>query len=162
MMKKHFQTVCLMIGAMLLGGCAGYGGLEAVSRSDQEMTIENLVARQGEYDVYYSGYDLGNASGILFDPKNDFKRLAPSDRWHPVYGMSAVAELVSWIQIQDSPGYYPGLHRIRGPKGEFYGYLYSGWSELVTKVQDKSTLFVYDLPDPPHYRGPSTYFEEVF
>lgn len=159
-MREYRSLPWLVMGVVLLAGCTGYGRLERISRSDEKITIENLVAHVGEYDVYYSGYDLDNASGIIFDPKNDFRKLVPSDRWRPVVGETAVADLVSWIQVQSSLGYFPTLHRIRGPAGEFYGYLYSGWNDLITKVIGENSLLVYDLPDPPHYRGPNPDFED--
>jgi hypothetical protein len=67
-----------------------------------------------------------------------------------------VADLVAWLQVQEKPEYYPGLFTISGQEDQFYGYLYSGlYSHGVAKVMDDDTLFVFDLGEPPHYRGPN-------
>ena len=91
----------------------------------------------------------------MFDPKNNDKTLQPSDRWTKLDDKESVTEVISWIKIQDSSNFYPRLYRILGPDDQFYGYLFSAWNHLTTKVVDDRTLRVYDLPDPPYYyEGP--------
>jgi hypothetical protein len=144
---------------MLAAGCSGYGSLRNESGHSNGMKIQELAKNWDDYHVYYSGYDVNNPSGIMFDPKNDDKVLTPSDWWVKIDNESDVSEVISWIDIHDYPWYYAQLHRIIGPDGEFYGFIYTGWHEIVTKATDDKTLFVYDLPDPPQYYGPTADFK---
>lgn len=154
-MRVGSKSVWILLGYalvfLMLSGCAGYGRLTNVSKT---VTVDALVDRAGEYHVYYSGYAPNNPSGILFDPRSDGRTLQPSNRWIEIEDKATMAEVVSWIKIQELPGYYPWLSQIFGPDGEPYGYLFSVWIHLVTKKIGEKTLFVYDLPDPPYYFGP--------
>ena len=145
----------LVIAISLILGCSGYGRVRYLPRGGETATVEQLVEVFDDFNVYYAGYAVDNPSGILFDPKNDDKTLAPSDRWIKIESRDTASEVVSWIRIQDLPGYFPALYGIYGPDGRLFGYMYSVWfSRTFTKVIDENTLFVYDLPDPPHYYGP--------
>ena len=146
------MTIVLMV---IITGCSGYGKLRLQSRSADDVTVEKLQENFSDYTVYYAGYALDNPSGIMFDPKNDNRTLMPSERWTKIEDKESIIEVISWIKIQDSSFHYPRLYRILGPDDQFYGYLYSAWDHLLTKVMDDKTLWVYDLPDPPHYEeGP--------
>ena len=90
----------------------------------------------------------------MFDPKKDGKTLVPSDKWTKVEDQESVSEIVSWLQIHNFPGYFLRLYKILGPNDQLFGYLFTGWHHVVFKVVDERTLFVYGLPDPPHYFGP--------
>jgi len=152
--SKHLalMTIVLMV---IITGCSGYGKLRLQSRFGDDVTIEKLKENFSDYTVYYAGYALDNPSGIMFDPKNDNRTLMPSERWTKLDDKESVIEVISWIKIQDSHYSYPRLYRILGPDDQFYGYLYSAWDRMVAKVVDDKTLWVYDLPDPPHYEeGP--------
>lgn len=89
----------------------------------------------------------------MFDPKKDSKMLTPSDRWTRVEGRESVTEVIRWLQVHNHPNYYLRLYKILGPDDQLYGYLFTGWHHVVFKVVDERTLFVYGLPDPPHYFG---------
>jgi hypothetical protein len=144
----------VVLAAAMLSGCAGYGGLEWEPRGEGKMTIQSLVAGQKEYFVYYAGYAPDNPSGLLFDPRNDTRALQPSPRWTRIEGEGAIRNVVEWLDILNFPGGFPTLYRVRGPEGELYGFMYSGWRDLITKKIDEQNLYVYDLPDPPHYYDP--------
>jgi len=157
MTMKRYIRIALMavVSASIISGCSGYGKIRLQSRYGDDVTIEKLQENLPDYTVYYAGYAVNNPSGIMFDPKNDNKTLMPSDRWTRLDDKESVIEVISWIKIQDSSYYYPRLYRILGPDDQFYGYLFSAWDHLLTKVVDGKTLWVYDLPDPPHYEdGP--------
>jgi hypothetical protein len=155
-MKRYIRLALMAIVIIyIITGCSGYGKLRLQSRYGDDVTMEKLKENLPEYTVYYAGYAVNNPSGIMFDPKNDNKTLTPSERWTKLDERESVIEVISWIKIQDSSYYYPRLYRILGPDDQFYGYLYSAWNHLLTKAVDGKTLWVYDLPAPPHYEdGP--------
>lgn len=154
--KKSIHLALMTVVLMyIISGCSGYGKLGLQSRYSDDVTIEKLQEDLTDYTIYYAGYAVNNPSGIIFDPKNDNKVLMPSDRWTKLDDKDSIIEVISWIKTQDSSYYYPRLYRILGPDDQFYGYLYSAWDHLLTKAIDDKTLWVYDLPDPPHYEdGP--------
>ena len=154
-LRYIYLAVTGLLSFILISGCSGYGSLQHQSGYRKDITIEELTKNWDDYNVYYSGYALNNPSGIMFDPKNDDKTLTPSDRWVKIDSEGDVSEVVSWIDINDFPWYHAGLHKILGPDGEFYGFLYTGWYGIAAKATDDGTLLVYDLPDPPQYYGPS-------
>ena len=155
MKKNIYLALVAVVPVFVMSGCSGYGKLRSQSGYRDDTTIEKLKENWQDYAVYYAGYAVNNPSGIMFDPKNDDKTLMPSERWTKLDDKESVIEVISWIKIQDSSYYYPRLYGILGPDDQFYGYLYSAWDHLLTKVADDKTLWVYDLPDPPHYEdGP--------
>ncbi len=154
---KRYIRLALMAVVLIyiISGCSGYGKLRLESRYGDDVTIEKLQENLPDYTVYYAGYAVNNPSGIMFDPKNNDRTLQPTDRWTKLDDKESAIEVISWIKIQDSSVFYPRLYRILGPDDQFYGYLFSAWNHLTTKVVDDKTLRVYDLPDPPHYyEGP--------
>jgi len=40
------------------------------------------------------------------------------------------------------------LYRVLGPDDQFYGYLFSGRSDVTIEVFDDRAMFVNDFPDP--------------
>lgn len=154
MRKFICLAVICSIWAILISGCSGYGKLKYRSQYREKVTIQELIENSDDYHIHYSGYAINNSSGIMFDPKKDGKTLTPSDRWTSVEDRKRVTEVVSWLQLHNHPGYYLRLYKILGPDDQLYGYLFTGWHHVVFKVVDERTLFVYGLPDPPHYFGP--------
>ena len=153
MTMKRYIRIALMAVVLIyiISGCSGYGKLRLQSRYGDDVTIEKLQENLPDYTVYYAGYAIDNPSGIMFDPKNNDRTLQPTERWTKLDDKESAIEVISWIKIQDSSDFYPRLYRILGPDDQFYGYLFSAWDHLMTKVVDDKTLRVYDLPDPPHY-----------
>lgn len=161
-MKKYIDLAVIgAISVILIFGCSGYGKLKYQSQYREKVTIQKLIENSDDYYIYYSGYAINNSSGIMFDPKKDNKTLMPSNAWTKVEGNERVSEVVSWLKIQNSPGYFLRLFKILGPNDQLFGYLFTGWQHVVFKVVDERTLFVYGLPDPPHYfdYGPEIKFE---
>ncbi len=152
------KFICLAvigsISAILISGCSGYGKLKYQIQYREKVTIQELIENSDDYHIHYSGYAINNSSGIMFVPNKDGKTLKPSDRWSSVEDRERVTEVVSWLQIHNHPGYHLRLSKILGPDDQLYGYLFTGWHHVVFKVVDERTLFVYGLPDPPHYFGP--------
>ena len=52
-----------------------YGKVGVGPWGEQRMTIEQLYEDQENYHVYYSGVHKGLLGGIMFDPKDDGRKL---------------------------------------------------------------------------------------
>ena len=87
---------------------------------------ESGIQESDDYDIYYWGYDLDNASGILFDPKGDAKILKVGSGWEKIEGREAVETVVKWVDFPDF-NYTPELYRVLGPDDALFGYLFTGW-----------------------------------
>jgi hypothetical protein len=155
MKTKNKITIILSIALVVFSftGCSIYGKIKKVSLTQQEKEIDSLLADLAEYNVFYSGYGEKNPSGIMFDPKKDKKQITFSDRWTKIEGQREIAGIMEWIRMGRYPGYDPVLSKILGPDGQFYGYLFTGWSYVVIRGVTTDTVYIYDLQDPPQYLG---------
>ena len=140
-----FVLLCLMPGCL-----SSFGKVRSQSGNGERMTIDDLENNWTDYTVYYAGMSPNRPSGVMFDPKNDDKTLLPgsNDRWKKIEDKKILSEVICWIKVQDFPDYNPMLYRVLGPDDQFYGYLFSGRSDVTIEVFDDRTMFVNDLPDP--------------
>ena len=131
-------------------GSKSYGKVRVLSRQEEKVTIQELKENWQDYTIYYAGLSVGTAAGIMLDPKNDEKTLV-GDRWSKVEDQETLSELIGVIESYIQ--FHPRLHRILGPDGQFYGYLFFAWLHChpVIKVVDDRTLYVYGLESPVYY-----------
>ncbi|MEW5910820.1 MAG: hypothetical protein AB1659_13530, partial [Thermodesulfobacteriota bacterium] len=151
--KSIIMAAMFIWFTMSMIGCSIYGRLAASTSAGERMDVESLVAKSGDFQIFYSGYGEKNPSGILFDPKTDDQTITVSDRWTRIEDPDKIRQIVEWIRLANYPGYYPVLSKIIGPDGKKYGYLFTGWSHVVIKGVSIDRIYVYDLPDPPQYLG---------
>jgi len=135
-------------------------------RDENSVTIHDLKENWNDYIIYYAGYygslSIKHPSAVMFDPRKDNKGLA-GDKWTRVKDKQTLSELISSIQGQDSvSGLYPRLWRILGPDEQFYGFFFSAWDHVVTRMIDNKTLWVYDLPMPPYLSIDDDHWMEYF
>jgi hypothetical protein len=147
-MRRRELIILGMLGlffASLISGCASYGKLRPLSGQERAMSIEALEKNWEDYAVYWTGLSVGEPSGIMFDPKKDDRKLT-NEKWIKVENKATLAELIGWIKMNRD--YYPRLWTILGPDDRLYGYMYTGWRNVVIKEVDERTLYVHDLPAP--------------
>lgn len=149
----------MIVPVLLVYGCSGFGKLRLQSAFDDRVTLDDLITDSSDYDIYYWGYDLDNASGILFDPKGDAKMLKVGSGWEKIKGREAVETVVKWVDFPDF-NYTPELYRVLGPDDALFGYLFTGWHHVALKATEPGVLHVYGLDEPPHYLGPGDGFRK--
>jgi hypothetical protein len=148
-MKKHVIRAVLLAGFMvLLSGCLSQGTYRVVPYG-AGVSIHTLEKNWQDYVVYYAGLDTGNPSAVLFDRKDD-DRVIAVDRWSKVESRELLGDLIDSIQRQTGSSYYPSLFEIRGPDGHLYGFIFTAWSVVSTRMIDDRTMFVFDIPLPPY------------
>ncbi len=151
-MKKYRFTGVLLI-ALVIFSCASwqqnYGKLIRLPQSQNEVTIQDLIEKWEDYNIYYSdkydGFDARSPLGIMFDPKNNDTALV-GDRWKKVEDQKTLIEMTRWIY--PTTQYEPWLSKILGPDGRFYGYLYYSYGFATLKVVDDNTMYVFNLDEP--------------
>jgi hypothetical protein len=146
MKKNVIFGVIFLVASVLVYGCTNYGTLR--STAAQDVTIDTLSNNWEDYTVYWTGLDIGEPTGIMFDPRKDNKALA-GERWYRVESQESLSKMIGWLKFNTK--YYPYLWDMVGPEGQSYGYVYTGYTHFAMKLADEKTMLVYGLP--PTLRG---------
>ena len=142
MTRKRSAGLMMFVLLLVVSGCASYG---KISTMGQELTIEMLRENWRNYHVYWTGLSEIKPSGILFDPKDDDRTLAfERHNWSKVENEDFLSVLIGGSQANWV--FHPVLYRLLGPDDRLYGYIYTGYWNVVTKRIDDKTLWVYSLP----------------
>jgi len=160
MMKKYkFLSVFLFaLIALVIWGCVSwqknYGKLKIIPKNSNEITIQNLIDKWDDYNIYYSdqydGFSVRSALGIMFDPKNNDTTLV-GDRWKKVNDQNILAKMTQWIVLNTQ--YEPWLNEILGPDGWLYGYLYYSYGVVTLKMVGDNKMYIFNLEEPPDQEG---------
>ena len=150
-MKLFHVTAIIIISAIIITGCSGFGKLVIKSKNEAEGTLEKLINNSDDYDIHHFGYGTKFVSGIIFNPKKDNKKLLLGDMWVEINEQTTISDIVKRMKGSYYRGFNPTLYEIVGPDGVFYGYLFTGWFHIVLKKINDDTLSVYGLDDPPEY-----------
>lgn len=161
-MKKN-KFLSFLLVTMIIYSCASfsknYGRLRMVSKSQNKVTIQDLINNWEDYDIYYSakysGYDVRQALGIMFDPKNNDTKLV-GEMWKKVKSQKDLIVATQWIY--PNTRFEPWLSEILGPDGRVYGYLYYSYGSATFKVVDDNTMHAFALDDPADYGPDSSIF----
>jgi len=144
---NHIKYISLMLIVFLIAiGCAGdYGTLKRQTSSDNKMTLAQLRENWEDYHIYYSKSGGTHPKNIMFDPKNDEKRIV-GDAWYKITDQETLSETINEIEIVWD---YQDVVIVEGPNGQFFGYVYSSWNTStfnprvsVGKLVDEHTLEV--------------------
>ena len=156
-MKKYIFLSGFLI-ALTISGCVSwqknYGYLKIIPEDSNEITIQKLIDKWDDYDIYYSdiydGYSVRSPLGILFDPKNNDTMIV-GDRWKKVKDQKDLIEMTQWIY--PTTEFYPWLNEILGPDGRFYGYLYYSYGVVTLKMVGDKKMYIFNLEEPPDKGG---------
>jgi hypothetical protein len=156
-MKSNRGNPAALILILILfafAGCAGlssYGKLYLPVDGKNRVTIQHLVERWQDYDIYWAGVSTHRPSAILFDPKGDDRVLQVHHWWVKVDRVETLLELVRWIRFDIR--YDPAVREVLGPDDLLFGYMYTAWPYARILVKDEKTLWVDDLSMPPELRA---------
>ncbi len=137
---KSLEYICLLfIGFALILGCSGNNAnIRNLTRSESEAIQQELIDNWSDYDISY------NSVVIVFDLKNDDKKILVGNYW------STVKDQETWTQLVNgtaTAGFR--LNQVWGnevreiwiPDNQFYGYVTHQQRELVsTQIVDENTL----------------------
>lgn len=116
------------------------------AESGSQITIHRLAENWTDYDIHFSGVSASKVQGILFDPKNDDKRLVPEgDYWKKVENKETMDDLLKWNA--SAFNYIARLMEIIHPDGQFFGYLYLNIEQNFAgfKVINDKTIAVFPV-----------------
>ena len=155
MNTRYAFGAIILVAAVLVYGCANYGTLRPTAA--QDVTIDTLTKDWMNYTVSMTGIDIGEPTGIFFDPKTDGKAIT-GDHWYRVETEESLSKMVGWLKFNKL--YYPYVWRMVGPDGQFYGYAYTGYTRFTMKMVDEKTMLVYGLPPTLRGEGRGSFFKE--
>jgi len=150
---KIYRLLSVILLAVIVSGCASWqnnhGNIRILKETQNGVTIQDLVDKWDDYNVYYSdhydGYNIRSPLGIMFDPKDNDTTLV-GDRWKKVRNQKDLIVMTKWIY--PTTQYEPWLNEILGPDGRFYGYLYYSYGFVTLKAVNDKTMYVFNLEDP--------------
>ena len=157
---KMIKYVFLMLTLFLcIVGCSGrYGEVKTQTESDARDTEKELLNSWTEYDVHINRSNLvvrlkgpHEAGAIVFDPKNDDRKILLGGKWDTVKDQKAWAQIVKANTTSEGhfeisalgssrPEYSTRVRDIWGPDNQLYGFIISrdGGEMVVSKVDEKS------------------------
>jgi hypothetical protein len=136
-------------------GCSGtYGKLKNQSANDSKATQQELIDNWSDYDIWFK------SAVIVFDPKNDDKKILVGNNWGTVKDQEKWAEIVkantnSHGNIDPVWADYvmTGVREIWSPDNQLYGYVIHQIRDGVSvKVVDENTMRLYY--DRARFGGP--------
>ena len=161
--KKFFSLILIFL--LLATGCAGnYGILKRKTGSESKATKRELIDNWSDYDIwliYHTGYKPPRLIAIIFDAKNDDKKiLVESNRsmvkvkdqemWTAVVKENTTSDgefVLVWGSWQDTD--YTGVQEIWGPDNQLYGFtIYQEHEVELERVElvDKNTILLSGHP----------------
>ena len=143
---KTLKYICLLvIGLAFIMGCSGNSGkLKTQPESESRVTQQELINNSSDYEIRY------NRVVVVFDPKNDDRKILIEDYWSRVDDHETWAQIVNgntsdkydddisqvWAFHSNS-----GVREIWSPDNQFYGYVLYRRRELVSaKLVDEYTV----------------------
>ena len=147
---KRLAGIVILIFAFIMGcSSAPKGKLKPQSESDSKITQQKLIDNWSEYDIRFK------SAVIVFDPKNDDKKILVDKSWGTVKDQEMWTEIVednTTIDGNISPVWasdsMTGVREIWGPDNQQYGLIIyqKRWDYFVARMVDENTLRVAFQP----------------
>lgn len=154
-MKTIKYVSLMLIAFVFLMGCLGpHAHLETQSESDSKVTLQELDDNWSDYDIWFKN------TVIVFDPKNDDKKILVGNNWSTVKDQATWIEIVKESTTSDgdiSPLWanytMTGVREIWSPDKQFFGYIIHQLPDSVgVMVVDENTMRVFH--HTARYGGP--------
>lgn len=133
---KISAGITILIFAFIMGCSGAYGKFKLQSRSESKATKRELIDNWSEYNIWFvqrTAYSPPRIVVIIFELKNDDKKILVGSNWNKVKGQEMWTEIVKENTSSDGeftlvgdnygPYYSTGVQEIWGPDNQFYGYI---------------------------------------
>jgi hypothetical protein len=164
---KTLKYVSLMfIAFVFIMGCAGnYGIFKRKTGSESKATKQQLIDNWSDYDIwlhYHSGYKPPRLTIIIFDPKNDDRKISVGTNWRMVKDQEMWTEIVKtntasdgeFTLVWDNYGhdYSTGVQEILGFDNQLYGFIihqqYAVSLQRVEQIDENTIRISWSPPRP--------------
>ena len=150
---KKYRFLSIILMALIISGFTSmeekYGTLKTLPKGHNQLTIQDLIDKWDDYNIYYSdkyaGFNARSPLGILFDPKDNDTVLV-GETWKKVKDQKTLIEMTKWIC--PTTLHEPCLNQIFGPDGRSYGYLYYSCGFTTCKMVGDKQMYVFNLEAP--------------
>ena len=146
-MKTINYLIPVLMALVVFAGCSrpDYGNISKQTDTQSAVSIEELSERWDEFDTYWASRSGAIPAAVMFDPKNDDKKLV-GDSWHKIVDKVTLTKAIDSVGLWNR---YSKVRVIQGPDKEFFGYMYYSPRLFVpVKRLDENTLHVSSLPMP--------------
>ncbi len=152
---KYFCPI--LITLIFIMGCSGnYAKIKTQSASESKITQKELIENWEAYNIYCTGsyYEISKGpfktGAIVFEPKNDDRKILVGNNWDKVQDQQAWLEIVKANTTSQGdfdldppqPLYLPTrVREIRGTDNQLYAFIITrngAW--VVAKKVDKNTI----------------------
>ena len=149
--RKKFMSINRLAGIVvvifaLIMGCSGnFGKLKTQSANDSKTTQQELIDKWSDYDIWFK------SAVIVFDPKNDDKKLLVGSNWGTVRDQETWTEILKANTTSNgdiSPMWanysMTGVREIWSPDNQLYGYVMHQIPDgMSVVVVDENTMRLY-------------------
>jgi len=140
--KRLVVGIVILIIAFIMGCSGNYANIKNQSGDESKVTQKKLINNWSDYSIWFR-YTV-----IVFDPKNDDKKILVGSNWGTVKDQEMWAEIVKENTTSDgnidplwSYGPMTGVREIWGSDNQFYGYVLHQQRDLVNAtVVDENTV----------------------
>lgn len=154
-----FGIVFLAFVLIMVVSCAGKTGfvkVTAIPWKDEHASVGFLVKNWLDYHISYNGLKTDQPRGILFDPKNDDRKIT-GKRWYPFEDGKTLSDMIGWISSFSRS--YPLVQKILGPKDRLFGYIFCDpHYQVPVRALDGKTIRIFELHYETEFRFPPFQF----
>ena len=136
---KKFTGFAILIFTLVMGCSGNHANIKNQSEEKSKVTKQELIDNWSDYDIRY------NSVVIVFDPKNDDKKILVNKNWN------RVKDQETWTDIFEPDHNATGhdyIYKVWGNEtreiwvhNQFYGYFIQKPRELVAaKIVDENTV----------------------
>ena len=154
----------LLIAFAFIMGCTGkHGNFKRQTRSESKATKQQLIHNWSDYDIWLhhnSAYKPPRITIIIFDPKNNDRKISVGNNWRLVKDQQMWTEIVKANTASDGEltlvwqnyghDYYTGVHEILGLDNQFYGFIiyqqYAVSLQRVEQIDENSIRISWSPP----------------
>ncbi len=129
---KRFAGIVILIFIFIMGCSGNYGKLKTQSKSDSKVTQKELIDNWSDYKISLNYSRAPELNLIVFDPKNDDRKILVKGQWGTVKDQEMWTEIVKANTTGDGDfsmvwaGYSyrtTGVQEIWGSDNQLYGFI---------------------------------------
>ena len=160
--KSKFAGLLILI-ILFIMGCAGtYGNFKTQSESESRVTKRELIDNWSDYDIWFNSgpeYQPDQIRIIIFDPKNDDKKILAENYYHKVKNQQMWTEIVNENTTSDGDltlilenygsNRFSEVVEVWGPENQLYGFVL--YAEDVVRLERVEVVDETAVRLPYHY-----------
>ena len=128
---KRFAGIVILIVIFIMGCSGNYGKFKPQTETESKVTQRELIDNWSNYDIWVNYNSAPRLGLIVFDPKNDDRKILVEGKWDSVKDQEMWTEIVKANTTSDGEfrlvwanyDYTTGVQEIWGPDNQLYGFI---------------------------------------